>query len=91
VKGADAWVDVALTDDGRGFITGTERRKGLGLLGMEERVRELGGTIRVISSPGRGTRVEIRLPRPHPTETLDAQDSDRGRSRDRSGRVKTSL
>ncbi len=37
-------------------------RRGLGLLGMEERVRELGGTILVSSGRGFGTKVEIRLP-----------------------------
>ena len=54
----------AVTDDGSGFDVGSIRRTGLGLLGMEERVRELGGTLRIQSNPGRGTRVELRLPRP---------------------------
>jgi signal transduction histidine kinase len=78
------WVSGTLTDDGRGFETGSGVQKGLGLLGMQERVRELGGNIRIISSLGRGTRIEIRLPRPNQPEVLDGKDSDRGRSRNRS-------
>ena len=89
------WVKTTITDDGRGFEAGTERRKGLGLLGMEERVRELGGRISVTSAPGRGTVVDVRLPRPapveEPAEKIDDHDSDRGRSRDRSDRIKTAI
>jgi signal transduction histidine kinase len=29
---------------------------------MEERVRELGGRLKVIASPGHGVRIEFRLP-----------------------------
>ena len=82
------WVQAIIADDGKGFEPGDEKRKGLGLLGMEERVRELGGSLRVSSSPGRGTSVEIRLPRPNTGEILN-EDSDRGRSRDRTDRFKT--
>ena len=47
-------------DDGKGFRTG--RTRGLGLLGMEERVLQLGGRFRVQSEPGRGTVVTAELP-----------------------------
>ena len=49
-----------IADNGRGFDP--ERQKGLGLLGMEERVAALGGTFDVESSPGKGTVVNIYLP-----------------------------
>jgi len=78
------WVDGVIVDDGRGFDTDGGERKGLGLVGMQERVRELGGSIRIISALGRGTRIEIRLPRPTQPEVLNVKDSDRGRPRDRS-------
>lgn len=52
-----------IQDDGRGFDPG--RHKGLGLLGMEERVTTLGGTFSVASQPGLGTTVSISLPTPH--------------------------
>jgi signal transduction histidine kinase len=61
----------------------------LGLLGMEERVRELGGSIQIQSAPGAGTRVEFRLPRPAPAEVIDDQNPDSGRSRNRANRIET--
>ena len=33
-----------------------------GLLGIQFRVEALGGTVRIVSAPGQGTRVEARLP-----------------------------
>jgi two-component sensor histidine kinase len=84
------WVLGTIADDGRGFESGVARRRGLGLLGMEERVRELGGSIRFLSQPGRGTRVEFRLPRPAGTEISNDANPHRGRSRDRSDRVEAS-
>jgi signal transduction histidine kinase len=53
-------VSVAVQDDGAGFDTRTMR--GLGLLGMEERVRRLGGRLKISSEPGRGTLVQAALP-----------------------------
>ncbi|MEO8598096.1 MAG: ATP-binding protein [Candidatus Solibacter sp.] len=53
-------VDVTVQDDGAGFDTRFLR--GLGLLGMEERVRRLGGSLTIISEPGRGTLVHAVLP-----------------------------
>jgi len=47
-------------DDGSGFDTRFSR--GLGLLGMEERVRRLGGHMRIESRPGQGTLVSAELP-----------------------------
>ena len=38
---------------------------GLGLLGIEERCRQLGGRIRIASSPGSGTAIEVIVPRRH--------------------------
>ena len=77
-----------ISDDGHGFVRGGPKSLSLGLLGMEERVRELGGSIRIESSPLRGTRVEFRLPFPS-MEVEGDPDSDRGRSRNRPDRIKT--
>ncbi|HXE64866.1 MAG TPA: sensor histidine kinase [Bryobacteraceae bacterium] len=52
----------SVTDNGQGFEATEGRRSGLGLIGMEERLRELGGNLRVISSSGTGTRIEFRVP-----------------------------
>jgi len=53
-------VTFAVQDDGAGFDTRFVR--GLGLLGMEERVRRLGGSLQLESQPGRGTRIAAELP-----------------------------
>ena len=53
-------VNVTVRDDGAGFDTRFLR--GLGLLGMEERVRRLGGSLKIRSEPGRGTLVQAALP-----------------------------
>jgi len=53
---------VRVTDDGRGFDPA--RSRGMGILGMEERVKRLGGTLRVESQPGKGTTVTAELPYP---------------------------
>jgi signal transduction histidine kinase len=53
-------VQVLIQDDGRGFRP--EIQRGLGLVGMEERVTHLGGTLRIDSHAGRGTLLAIALP-----------------------------
>lgn len=53
-------VNLTVRDDGAGFDTLYVR--GLGLIGMEERVRRLGGHIEIQSEPGRGTLVSVELP-----------------------------
>ena len=53
-------VQLRVADNGNGFRT--ERTRGLGLLGMEERVTELGGSLRVESQPGSGTTLTAELP-----------------------------
>jgi signal transduction histidine kinase len=58
---------VSVTDNGRGFsLTGplSELAKNgkLGLLGMDERARLLGGSLQIRSLPGRGTTVTVELP-----------------------------
>jgi signal transduction histidine kinase len=58
--GAEAF-DLSISDDGVG-LTPERRRTGLGLRGIEERVRELGGSVTVRSSPGGGTAIAIQMP-----------------------------
>ena len=41
-----------------------QRTRGMGLLGMEERVRQLGGRLEVRSKPANGTTVRVSLPVP---------------------------
>jgi signal transduction histidine kinase len=49
-----------IQDDGAGFDA--QRVRGLGLLGMEERTRHLGGSFAIDSQAGRGTLLKITLP-----------------------------
>lgn len=51
---------LSIRDDGRGFDA--RRERGMGLLGMEERVSHLGGRFAVDSAPGQGTLLRVTLP-----------------------------
>ncbi len=51
---------LTIEDDGRGFDV--HRVRGLGLIGMSERVTHLSGTFEVESEEGRGTLLRIELP-----------------------------
>jgi len=50
-------------DNGIGFTVGKDGREdSYGLLGINERVTLLKGTLNISSSPGNGTRVVVRFP-----------------------------
>lgn len=53
---------IGIEDDGKGFDS--RRMRGLGLVGMNERITQLGGSLKVNSNPGRGTNLEVDLPLP---------------------------
>jgi signal transduction histidine kinase len=53
---------LTVTDDGEGFDVATAWGIGLGLISMEERLAQLGGTLAIHSSPGSGTRLEVSVP-----------------------------
>ena len=53
-------VSITIADNGRGFAF-DPGQTGLGLIGITERARLLGGTSRIISSPGAGTNITIRI------------------------------
>ncbi|HXU61992.1 MAG TPA: sensor histidine kinase [Polyangia bacterium] len=58
-------VALEITDDGRGFDTAALAQtsdRHLGIIGMQERVRARGGSFRISSTPGAGTRVKVELP-----------------------------
>jgi signal transduction histidine kinase len=59
VQGSDR-ITIEITDDGHGFDP--KRQRGMGILGMEERVRRLGGTFTIESAPGKGATVKAELP-----------------------------
>jgi signal transduction histidine kinase len=55
-------IELTIADDGAGFDPDRMRTGGLGLIGMEERVRELGGTVDVRSSRSQGTTIHVIAP-----------------------------
>lgn len=66
VTGQGDQLELSVTDDGIGFDF-ARRRTGLGLRGIEERVKELHGAMTIGKAEGGGTRLAIRLPWPaHP-------------------------
>lgn len=55
-------VVVDIKDDGVGFQSAHENGRGLGLLGMRERVEQLGGNLMIESSSEQGTSLSARFP-----------------------------
>ncbi len=62
LKQVGGLVSASVQDDGCGFDPGNLRTRGLGLVGMEERVRALHGNLSISSEQGSGTTVVVELP-----------------------------
>jgi signal transduction histidine kinase len=66
LQGLTTTVLVTIEDDGSGFDPAEVERlghaQGLGLIGMRERVQQFGGTFRLETAPGQGTRLTIEVP-----------------------------
>lgn len=59
---ADHAAELRVRDDGVGFDPVSSRAGGLGLEGMAERARLVGGELDLRSSPGSGTELTLRVP-----------------------------
>jgi signal transduction histidine kinase len=59
IGSAEGFVRVEITDDGRG---GADTSAGSGLIGLRDRAEAAGGTLVIISPPGRGTALTASLP-----------------------------
>jgi len=57
---------LTVSDDGRGFTPGESPPGSYGLTGQRERAYLVKGEVIVESEPGKGTRVELRVPVPKP-------------------------
>jgi signal transduction histidine kinase len=66
------FVDVSVSDDGRGFDPRGLAHDRLGLAGISERVRLLGGAVEIETSPGVGTTVRATLPQWKPSSPAGA-------------------
>jgi len=62
VREENGLLRLSVQDDGKGFSPSLET--GLGILGMQERVVSLSGTMKLDSRPGRGTTLTFELPLP---------------------------
>ena len=71
IRARRSTIDVSITDNGQGFevsraVAKAAQRGRLGLVGMGERVRLLGGTFHIDSKPGGPTTLRFSLPRWEP-------------------------
>jgi signal transduction histidine kinase len=66
VHRTDRRVNLSIEDDGTGFdaVAASQPgpRRGLGLLGMQERVHQFGGDMVIESAAGRGTKLSVSVP-----------------------------
>ncbi|MBW8781369.1 MAG: hypothetical protein JF599_05735 [Verrucomicrobia bacterium] len=62
IEVADGVLRVVVSDDGRGFVVGSEPEDSNGLYNLRERMAEAGGACRIDSRIGEGTRVTVELP-----------------------------
>lgn len=67
LRGTRRYLDLTVTDDGCGFDLQDRARDRLGLAGISERVRLLGGVVEIESRPGAGTTLRATLPRWRPS------------------------
>src|SRR5690242_3669339 len=59
VDGCDGALILSISDDGVG---GADPGRGSGIIGLKDRVEALGGTISILSLPGHGTLLHVKLP-----------------------------
>ena len=60
-------ITLSVEDDGHGFdfplaVAYTDERQGIGLVGLQERIKSIGGTLEIHSRPGQGTRLVADVP-----------------------------
>lgn len=64
LQAGPADLSVRVEDDGVGFQQESVAGQGLGLRGIEERVRELGGRFQILSQPRQGAVLQAEIPLP---------------------------
>jgi two-component system CheB/CheR fusion protein len=64
LAGKNGGIFLTIKDFGRGFDASRSKRRGLGLISMEERVRQAGGAFSLKTTPGQGVRIDVRIPIP---------------------------
>lgn len=84
VQQEDSELVVTVEDNGVGFkvseiLKHPDENKRLGLLGMMERAAMLSGNLTIDSKPGKGTKVQVRIPLPKGTWSAGHRTWDTGR------------
>ncbi len=66
LRKSERYVTIRIEDDGKGFDTKilSSGSTGIVLSGMNERVKLIGGALRIRSAPNEGTILDIRIPIP---------------------------
>ena len=63
LRGIRETIELVVEDGGTGFnVDAAKVSRGIGLVSMNERANLVGGTLSIVSAPGRGTRIEARVP-----------------------------
>jgi PAS domain S-box-containing protein len=62
LRSDETLLHIIVQDDGSGFDAALIDSDGYGLFGMREQMRHVGGDLRIDSTPGRGTTVELTAP-----------------------------
>jgi signal transduction histidine kinase len=76
VRQLDEEVSLQVIDNGRGFDLSIEPgRLGHGLSNMSERARQIGGRFEIVSNPGDGTTVTVRMPMDHDSRESQSPSS----------------
>ncbi|HTY35489.1 MAG TPA: sensor histidine kinase, partial [Bacteroidota bacterium] len=67
VEGSEEKVSIEISDNGKGFdparVDAPDSKAGLGMSGIADRLRVLGGTYSIESTPGVGTSISIQIPK----------------------------
>lgn len=58
----DGFIILRISDDGVGFNSEQTKMGSYGLQNMHERAIEIGGTLKIISLPAKGTKLEVKVP-----------------------------
>jgi len=56
------YVRLFIRDNGIGFDMNVKKTASYGIVSMQERVNDIGGSIHILSAQGKGTRIDIRVP-----------------------------
>jgi PAS domain S-box-containing protein len=62
LRGSGETLTLSIVDDGMGFDVDASWNKGLGLISMSERLEAIGGSLKIRSANGSGTRLDITVP-----------------------------